>query len=59
MNDFLEQYEYVKKVVKSCVTREQLTNAKSWAEDWSKRMKFLYPEYVHSWTDLYLSVTSS
>jgi hypothetical protein len=60
MNDqLLDQYVYVKKVVKSCVTKEQLANAKSWAEDWAKRMKVLYPQDVHSWTDLYLSVVEA
>lgn len=57
MNEFLDQYEYVKKVVKSCKTKEQLNNALSWAEDWAKRMKTHFPEYVKSYTDLYLSVT--
>jgi len=57
MNEFLDQYEYVKKVVKSCKTKEQLNNAKSWAEDWTKRMKIQFPDYVKSCTDLYLSVT--
>jgi hypothetical protein len=58
MNDkLLDEYLYVKKVVKSCVTRQQLENAKTWAEDWAKRMKDLFPSEVRSWTDLYLSVT--
>ena len=57
MNDqLLDQYTYVKKVVKSCVTKEQLANAQTWAENWAKRMKVLYPKDVPSWTNLYLSV---
>ena len=54
----LDEYKYVKKVVRSCVTRQQMENAKRWAEDWAKRMKEIYPEDVKSWTDLYLSVVS-
>lgn len=38
-DEFLKQYTYVKKVVKSCETPLQLEAAKRWAEDWSYRMK--------------------
>lgn len=55
--EFLDQYDYVKKVVKSCKTEDQIKNAHRWAEDWSKRMKNLTPYFVYSWTDLYLDVT--
>jgi hypothetical protein len=55
-SEFLEQYNYIKNVVKSCKTEFQLQSAKEWAEDWSKRMKHLAPEFVDSSTDLYLSV---
>ena len=55
--EFLTQYDYVKKVIKSCKTEEQLENAKQWAEGWSKRMKIIVPWFVTSWTDLYLAVT--
>jgi hypothetical protein len=58
MNDkLLDEYLFVKKVVKSCETKKQLENAKIWAENWAKRMKSIYPSEVLSWTDLYLSVT--
>lgn len=54
----LDEYKYVQKVVRSCVTEAQLVNAKKWAEDWSWRMKAIYPNEVLSATDLYLSVTT-
>jgi hypothetical protein len=53
---FLDEYKYVKKVVKSCVTKDQRKNALRWAEDWAKRMQAIYPNSVNSWRDLYLSV---
>ena len=57
MNDqILDEYLYVKKVVKSCVTPEQLKNAQDWAQDWAQRMKRNFPSEIVSWTDLYLSV---
>ena len=58
MDRILDEYQYVKKVVKSCVTEAQLKNAKRWAEDWAWRMKRNYPQDVKSATDLYLSVTA-
>ena len=54
----LDEYKYVQKVVRSCVTEAQLENAKKWAEDWAWRMKANYPKEVHSATDLYLSVVA-
>jgi len=57
MNDrMLDEYNYVKKVVASCVTPEQIKVSKDWAEDWAQRMKRNFPKEVSSWTDLYLSV---
>jgi hypothetical protein len=56
MDRFLDEYMYVKTVIRSCVNDRQLDAAKKWAEDWSKRMKYNYPEAVTSWTDLYLNV---
>ena len=56
MNKFLDEYTYVKKVVSSCVSDAQFTQAKKWAENWAKRTKKNNPDYVLSWTDLYLSV---
>jgi len=52
----LDEYNYVKKVVASCVTPEQIKVSKDWAEDWAQRMKRNFPKEVSSWTDLYLSV---
>ena len=54
----LDEYKYVQKVVRSCVTEAQLENAKKWAEDWAWRMKAIYPNKVLSASDLYLSVVS-
>jgi hypothetical protein len=56
MNKFLDEYIYVKKVIGSCANDKQRETAKKWAEDWSKRMKYNYPEEVPSWTNLYLNV---
>jgi hypothetical protein len=58
MNKFLDQYKYVSKVIDSCVTPEQLDNAKAWARDWSARMYRLYPKLVPSQEELYDAVTS-
>jgi hypothetical protein len=56
-DEFLDQYSYVNRVVKSCRTEEQLQNAKRWAEDWAWRMKRNVPSLeIQSATDLYLSV---
>lgn len=56
-DEFLDQYSYVSRVVKSCKTEEQLQNAKRWAEDWAWRMKNNIPSLeIQSATDLYLSV---
>lgn len=56
MNEFLAQYSYVKKVVKSCQNELQMESAKQWAEDWAYRMRRNVPSMVKSATDLYLSV---
>jgi hypothetical protein len=56
MDKFLDEYIYVKKVVSSCVTDTQFSNAKKWAENWAKRAKENYSDHVLSWTDLYLNV---
>lgn len=50
---FIDQFKYVNQVVRSCKTVDQLNNAKKWAEDWSKRMKFNFPDIVKSDVDLY------
>ena len=55
--EFIEQYDYVKKVVKSCKTEAQINNAKRWAEDWSKRMNNLAPWVIDGWFNLYIEVT--
>ena len=56
-DEFLDQYSYVNRVVKSCRTEEQLQNAKRWAEDWAWVMKRNVPSLeIQSATDLYLSV---
>jgi hypothetical protein len=56
-DEFLDQYSYVNKVVKSCKTEQQLQHAKRWAEDWAWRMKTNVPSLeIQSATDLYLSV---
>lgn len=56
--NLLKEYYYVKKVVHSCVTEEQLDVAKKWAEDWCIRAKKENPNDVLSATDLYLDVIS-
>ena len=56
INRLLEEYTFVKKVVHSCSSEEQLNNAYSWAQDWAMRMKRNYPQDVPSWEDLYQSV---
>jgi hypothetical protein len=57
MNEKLQaEFNFVKKVIKSCSTEEQLTNAKEWAADWAKKMEAKYPLEVTSWINLYLSV---
>jgi hypothetical protein len=56
MDRVLEEFKYVNKVVSSCTTLAQLNSAKKWAEEWSKRMKILFPEDISSYIDLYLQV---
>tara|TARA_Y100000385_G_scaffold27196_1_gene25766 strand:+ start:106 stop:282 length:177 start_codon:yes stop_codon:yes gene_type:complete len=53
-----EQFKYVNKVVKSCVTTRQKINAYRWAESWSERMKSQYPDLVESHWALYRDVIS-
>lgn len=55
-DQFLREYSYVKKVVKSCINPLQEESAKRWAEDWAWRMKRNAPSIVMSAADLYLSV---
>ena len=54
----LEQYEYVKKVVSSCKTKQQRESALQWAEDWARQMNRLFPKEIPEWLDLYTSVIS-
>jgi len=56
LDEFLQQFSYVKRVVKSCQNDLQLESAKRWAEDWSNRMRRNIPSVVKSSNDLYLSV---
>ena len=56
LDEFLQQFSYVKKVVKSCQNEIQLGSAKRWAEDWSNRMRRNIPSVVKDSNDLYLSV---
>jgi len=56
LDEFLQQFSYVKRVVKSCQNEIQLGSAKRWAEDWSNRMRRNIPSVVKSANDLYLSV---
>lgn len=58
MEDFLYEFAKVRKVFKSCVTREQYWNAYKWAEGWSKRMSHQYPDIVPNWEDLLYQVIS-
>jgi len=56
MDRFLDEFIYVKTVIRSCKNDKQHNTAKKWAEEWSKRMAYNYPEMVPSWADLYLNV---
>lgn len=58
MDDFLYEFAKVRKVIKSCVTREQYLNAYKWAEEWSKRMSNLHPDIVPDWKSLLDQVIS-
>ncbi len=58
MNNFLDQLMYVRKVVTSCITEDQLENAKHWAFEWAGRMRKQYPSCVPSETELYEAVTA-
>jgi hypothetical protein len=58
MDNFLDQLVYVRKVITSCITEEQLKNAKQWAREWSSRMYQQYPDLVQCETELYESVTA-
>jgi len=51
-----DQFNYVNKVVLTCKTKEQLSNAHKWAWEWSKKAKSNYPNIIHSHTDLFLDV---
>jgi len=54
-----DQFKYVNKVVMSCKTKEQKNSAHKWAWEWSKRTKSIFPNTVHSHTDLFLDVVST
>ena len=56
LDTLLEQFKYVNRVVRSCRTQDQLSNAMRWAEDWCKRMQRNYPEIVKSYASLYEQV---
>lgn len=53
---FLEEFLYVNKVVKSCITTKQKEVSHDWAIEWSKRMKKKYPNIVISELNLFLDV---
>ena len=55
--EFLNQLQYVRKVVQSCTTLKQLENAKIWANNWVLRVADMNPALVQSKSDLYLLVT--
>jgi len=56
--NYLQEYNYVKKVVNSCATEDQFIVAKKWAETWAIKAKRQYPDLIPSATDLYLQVIS-
>jgi hypothetical protein len=58
MDNFLDQLIYVRKVITSCITEDQLKNAKQWAWEWAGRMRKQYPTWVPCETDLYEAVTA-
>ena len=58
MLNLREQFDYVNKVVNSCKTEKQKKHVYGWAENWTKRMKRIYPNKIHSHTDLFLDVIS-
>lgn len=54
--EFLKQFKYVNRVVCSCTTPLQREAAKKWARNWAQRMRKSAPSFIHSETDLYLTV---
>jgi hypothetical protein len=58
MESFLDQLMYVRKVIKSCITEDQLEGAKQWAQAWSSRMRKQYPKLVPCEAELYEAVTA-
>lgn len=54
--EFLKQFTYVNRVVRSCADPLQLEAAKKWARNWAERMRRSAPGFVHNKEDLYLAV---
>jgi hypothetical protein len=54
---FNKQFEYVKKVIKSCKTQEQKEVARTWSFQWAQRMRSNFPSLVDDATELFIKVT--
>ncbi len=55
-HDLPTQFEHVNRVILSCKTVDQKSNAHKWAWEWSKRAKSSFPSVIHSHIDLFLDV---